>query len=87
MQAGALKGSKITFDWFIQRFEKSDSEHDRTNILSALGCFSDVQILSKVQDFTLSQVPARNQSIPIASLSVNPAAMSGLWDWYKSEKI
>jgi aminopeptidase N len=86
MQAGALSGNQSTFDWFIQRFEKSASEHDRTNILSAMGCFTDDEIISKVQDYTLRHVPARNQSIPIASLAMNPAVMAGLWDWYKSEK-
>ncbi len=86
MQAGALSGNMSTFDWFIQRLEESVSEHDRTNILSAIGCFTDDEIISKVKDFTLAQVPARNQSIPIASLASNPAAMAGLWDWYKSEK-
>ena len=86
MQAGAFSGNASIFDWFIQRLDKSGSEHDRTNILSAIGCFKDDEIISKVKAYTLSHVPARNQSIPISSMAVNPAAMSGLWDWYKSEK-
>jgi len=86
MQAGAFSGNLLTFEWFIHRFEKSVSEHDRTNILSAIGCFTDDESISKVQDFTLKHVPPRNQSIPIASMAANPAAMDRLWDWYKSEK-
>ena len=86
MQAGALSGSSSTFDWFIQRLDKSGSEHDRTNILSAIGCFKDDEIISKVKAYTLSHVPARNQSIPISSMAANPAVMTGLWDWYQSEK-
>ncbi len=86
MQAGALTGNSATFDWFVQRLEKSVSEHDRTNILSALGCFRDEAVIPKVQSFILESVPARNQSIPIAALSLNPAASCGLWEWYTSEK-
>ncbi len=85
LQAGAFTGNSATLDWFLQRLEKSVSEHDRTNILSALGYFQNQEIIAKVRAFTLNQVPARNQSIPIASLAVNPAARDGLWDWYLSE--
>jgi hypothetical protein len=86
MQAGALSGNASTLDWFLQRLDKSVSEHDRTNVLSAIGCFRDDEIISKVKAYTLSSVPARNQAIPISSMAVNPAVMPGLWDWYKSEK-
>jgi len=86
MQAGALTGNLATFEWFMQRIENSVSEHDRTNILSAIGCFKDDEIISKVKALTLNDVPPRNQSIPIASMAVNPSVMRGLWDWYKSEK-
>jgi len=86
MQAGAFSGNLLTFDWFVNRLENSASEHERTNILAALGCFRSSEIISKVQSFTLKSVPARNQSIPVASMAANPFAMQGLWDWYKSEK-
>jgi len=86
MQTGALTGNLATFEWFLNRLKNSVSEHDRTNILSAMGCFKDDEIISKVQAFTLKQVPPRNQSIPIASMAVNPSAMKGLWGWYKYEK-
>ncbi len=86
MQAGAFTGNADTLDWFIERFENTVSEHDRTNVLSALGCFQDHDVLSAVCSFTLTRVPPRNQSIPIAAMALNPAATDGLWEWYTSEK-
>ncbi len=86
MQAGAFKGSADILDWFIERFGNTVSEHGRTNVLSALGCFQDHDVLSAVRSFTLTRVPPRNQSIPIAAMALNPAATAGLWEWYTSEK-
>ena len=86
LQAAAFHGDNIVFEWMIQRFETVESEHDRTNILSALGCFRDKEVISKVRDFTLTRVPPRNQSIPVAAMTENPAAAKELWNWYKTEK-
>jgi len=36
MQVGALNGDDKAFDWFETRFNTSESEHDRMNILVAL---------------------------------------------------
>ena len=33
-------------------------------------------------DYTLSEVPARNRFIPIASAAQNPLIADRMWDWY-----
>jgi tricorn protease interacting factor F2/3 len=83
MQAGALQGNQATLTWFQNRFETSESEHDRMNVLTALGCFRDPDLIRKAMDYTLENVPDRNKFIPVTVLSSNPHAISDLWGWYK----
>ncbi|MDH4206135.1 MAG: M1 family metallopeptidase, partial [Desulfobacteraceae bacterium] len=37
LMAGALAGGKDTLEWLIRRFESCDSEHERLQVLTALG--------------------------------------------------
>ena len=82
MQAGALTGDGRVFDWFDQRFQVSQIEHERMNILSAIGCFKDAGLIQKTQQYILDRVPARNQFIPVVALCANPHAVDLMWDWY-----
>jgi len=82
MQVGAHGGDEATFDWFASRLVTSASEHDRLNILAALGCFSDPVLIERSKQYTLDTVPDRNKFIPVASLSQNPHAAPTMWDWY-----
>lgn len=82
MQVGALGGDENTFDWFDQRFRTSVSEHDRMNVLTALGCFSDPALTERTKQYILDTVPDRNKFIPIVSLATNPNAAPDMWDWY-----
>jgi aminopeptidase N len=84
MQVGALHGGEESLDWFRGRMKTSESEHERMNILVALGCFKDRNLIEKVQEYTLSEVPDRNKFIPIGVLSENLSAMPLMWDWYVS---
>ncbi len=84
LQAAALQGDRRTLDWFIRRLENSASEHERLNILMAMGCFSDPDCLAAVREYTLRQVPARNKFIPVVSMAANPAAVNDLWPWFIS---
>jgi hypothetical protein len=86
LQSAAFNGDEAVFDWLIRRFETADSEHDRTNILYALGCFRDPGVLSRVRRFILANVPPRNQSIPVSAMAENPAAADGLWEWYTDNR-
>ncbi len=82
MQIGALNGNEKTFVWLDQRFKSTESEHERINILMALGMFSQKSLIQKTRKYVLKDVPARNRFIPIAHMASNPYALSSLWEWY-----
>ena len=82
MRVGALSGNDKTFDWFDHRLQESSIEHERLNILTALGCFKDEALIIQSQRYTLDTVPARNKFIPVVAMASNPYAIPLLWDWY-----
>jgi tricorn protease interacting factor F2/3 len=82
MRVGALFGDDKTFDWFDRQLQESKIEHERLNILSALGCFKDEALILKAQQYTLDTVPARNKFMPVVAMASNPYAIPLLWDWY-----
>jgi aminopeptidase N len=84
MQVTALTGDAQVFDWFDARFRASEVEHERVNILVALGCFKDEPLIKKSQNYVLETVPARNQFIPVVAMASNPHAIGLMWDWYVS---
>ncbi|MBW2430557.1 MAG: M1 family metallopeptidase [Deltaproteobacteria bacterium] len=84
MQAGALTGNEQVFDWFDRRLEASLIEHERMNILTAIGCFKDEGLILKTQQYILDTVPARNKFIPVVAMCSNPYAIALMWDWYVS---
>lgn len=84
LQVGAFSGNTDVFDWMERRFRQAVSEHERQNILIAMGCFQDRRVIEKVGAYVLENVPDRNRFIPIASMAANPAAVPGMWDWYVS---
>jgi len=84
MQVGALNGGPEVLRWFEKRLESSESEHERMNILTAMGCFRESSLIEKVRDYTLAQVPDRNKFIPIQQMAVNPYAIPSMWEWYVS---
>jgi aminopeptidase N len=81
---GALYGNGKTFPWLKDRLKTSVSEHERMNILAALGGFRDKKIIKEVQDYILMEVPGRNKFIPISSMAANPHAIPSLWEWFVS---
>jgi len=83
MQAGARAGDAATLDWFKQRFETSDVEHERMNILTALGSFTAGQQIAAVGQYILEKVPPRNKFVPAMALAENPRAADFLWQWYR----
>jgi len=84
MMVGAWNGDMETFEWFDKRFKSSESEHERMNILSALGGFRDEEVVKRVQAYVLGDVPQRNLFIPIDTLCTNPDAIPLMWEWYVS---
>jgi tricorn protease interacting factor F2/3 len=84
MQGGASCGSRETFEWFVAKIKSSESEHERMNMLVAIGCFKDSEVLERVKRYVLEEVPDRNKFIPIGLMSENPVAIPSLWDWYQT---
>ena len=84
MQVGALNGNTQAFTWLDERFQSSQVEHERMNILIALGCFQNPELIKKAQNYVLDKVPARNTFIPVVAMASNPFAIPLMWDWYVS---
>ncbi|MBW2409854.1 MAG: ERAP1-like C-terminal domain-containing protein, partial [Deltaproteobacteria bacterium] len=84
MQVAALHGGEDAFEWLERQFQQSQVEHERMNILVALGCFKNTELLKKSQQCVLDTVPDRNKFIPVVAMAANPYAVPLLWDWYVS---
>ncbi len=82
MEIGALCGGEEALDWFFKRLDTSQSEHERMNILSALGRFRERSLIERTQTWVLDKVPARNRFVPIGAMASNPYALPLLWDYY-----
>jgi len=83
MQIGAWNGDDETFEWFDRSLGSSGSEHERMNILTALGCFGKRDLIEKTLNYVLTNVPDRNKFIPIGILGANPQAIPLMWEWYR----
>ena len=84
MQVGAFVGNEPAFEWLDRRFQSSNIEHERMNILVALGCFKSKALIQKSLQYILDKVPARNKFVPVVAMASNPYAIPLLWDWYVS---
>ena len=82
MQAGVYQGGEKAFRFLCQRLENTDSEHERMNILMALGSQKNPDLIRETCDYTLNEVPDRNRFIPLVSLCLNPHAIPLMWDWF-----
>ncbi len=84
LQASAYTGDDRAYAWFVQRMDQSRIEHERMNILTAMGCFKDGVLIGRALRYVLDSVPARNKFIPVVAMSANPYAIPLIWDWYVS---
>jgi tricorn protease interacting factor F2/3 len=82
MMTAALCGQENTLNWFIKRFELSESEHERLNVLIALGCFGNLDLIGRSLQYALENAPPRNLFVPIVSAAANPQADGYMWDWF-----
>jgi aminopeptidase N len=82
LMAGALAGGTDTLKWLIRRFESCDSEHERLQILAALGCFRDLDLIHKALAYSLEKVPGRNRFVPMTAAAANPYATGAMWQWF-----
>lgn len=82
MLAGAWAGDSGTFDWFAARLQTAAAEHERLNILTAIGFFRSAPEVEKTLRYVLDEVPARNKFVPIMAVAANPFAAAFLWAWF-----
>jgi len=85
MLAGAWTGDNMTLKWFTELYVNSEIEHERMNILTAIGAFRKELDIKTVLEFVLETVPPRNNFIPVVSLAANPHSLPVLWQWYLSK--
>lgn len=83
MQCAALNLGREAFDWLLQRFRSSTVEHERLNILLALGCLREPESIAELLEFVITEIPPRNQYLPVAAMGQNPYAKDSLWPWYR----
>lgn len=83
MQVGAMTDSRAAFDWLTRRMETADSEHERMNLLAALGSLREEKFIRRGLAYAVDQVPARNKHIPLAGFAVNPDALGFMWQWFE----
>ena len=84
MQVGAFISNEQAYEWLDRRFQSSKIEHERMNILVALGCFNQKALIQKSLQYILDGVPARNKFVPVVAMASNPHAIPLLWSWYVS---
>ncbi len=78
----AFIGENKTLEWLKKEYASSSSEHERMNILAALGCFSDWKLIEQALEFALHEVPGRSSFVPIVMAAANPHVVGRLWEWY-----
>jgi tricorn protease interacting factor F2/3 len=84
LQMGAWLRPGEAFDWFAKHLTTSESEHERLNILMAMGCLSDEAVMRNALAHALEKVPQRNRHLPLVSCAANPMAQPFLWEWFVS---
>ncbi|MBW1919686.1 MAG: M1 family metallopeptidase [Deltaproteobacteria bacterium] len=82
MKIGAFYGNERTFEWFDEKLRSSQSEHERINILEALGCFPEKGLIERAQQYVLDNVPERNKFVPVRIMAGNRGAVPLMWEWY-----
>lgn len=83
MQCAAFNLGREAFDWLLARLRASSVEHERMNILLALGCVKEPELIAKLLELVITEVPPRNQYIPVAAMGQNPHAKDCLWPWFR----
>ena len=85
MLTAAAYGDEKTFKWFTERLAASESEHERMNILTALGTFREASLIEPIREFILAKVPDRNRFIPITAMGANVSVCDSLWGWFVND--
>ncbi len=81
-QAAAYLAGAEALVCFRDRLEKTDSEHERLAVLTAMGAFSDWSVAQAALETVLAKVPERNRFVPVVAAAFNPALAGRLWPWF-----
>jgi aminopeptidase N len=82
LKIGASQNSGC-YDFLISKFESPVIEEtEKINILRALGCFKDRELLLKSLEYVLDKVPLKNKLVPILSAAGNLVIMRDMWQWF-----
>jgi tricorn protease interacting factor F2/3 len=84
LRVGALHGGDGTYGWLTEKLESVESEHERMDLLVAMGSFGDSALLERSWQYVLERVPQRNKFIALGAMAENPIATPYLWDWFIS---
>ena len=73
------------FEQLIALYDAADAADQKVNVLRSLGASTDPAVHAAVLDFTLSSGRVRDQDVfcAIGALGYNPAAVAGLWAWFR----
>ena len=81
-QAAAYLAGPEALACFRERLGKTDSEHERLAVLTAMGAFADWTTAQSALETVLAKVPERNRFVPVVAAAVNPALAGRLWPWF-----
>ncbi|MDL2275180.1 M1 family metallopeptidase [Desulfosarcina sp. OttesenSCG-928-G10] len=84
MTAGAVSGDSKAVDAMMRCYEKSQVEHERMTLVTALGSAGPWPVLEKALDYALDTVPDRIRYLPIVAAAGNPGMGRMLWHWLES---
>ena len=82
LQAAAMLAGPAALDWFEDRLEKTDSEHERLAILGAMGAFGDWATAEAALAWVLVNIPDRNRFVPVVAAAANPVLTASMWPWF-----
>ncbi len=80
LRVGALHGGAKASRWLRNRFETTDSEHERLALLQAMGSAREAEVLRESFDYVLDHVPDRNRFVPLVAMAANPYGAKVLWE-------
>ncbi len=86
LQAAARLAGPEALAPFWNRLEKTDSEHERVAVLSAMGAWGDWATARAALGDVLTRVPERNRYIPVVAAAHNPAVADRLWPWFLANR-
>jgi aminopeptidase N len=83
LQVGGYTGDADTFSWLTDHYHSRESEHERMNVLAALGAFQEEVLRASALDFGMRRIPDRIRFVLIGAVAATPGAGPVLWTWFR----